>query len=161
MKDESQFKLQAFLDGEMGAAEAAEVKAWVTKDREAQALSNELNSTKMLLRGNECEHKLPESKEFFWSKIERDIDRLEREGARPTSKPFLFRLRKWLVPVSVVAMLVCLMLPLRPSLFSAASLASLNGIEIESSVPDSSVITFHSDTEGLSVVWVDTQLDTQ
>ena len=42
MKQEQEFKLQAYLDGELPEAEARQVADWVAKDAEAAALLSEL-----------------------------------------------------------------------------------------------------------------------
>ena len=73
MNLEFELKLQALLDGELPEREAAEVEARVKADPQAQALLDELRMTTTALRGNELERALPETREFFWSKIERTI----------------------------------------------------------------------------------------
>jgi anti-sigma factor RsiW len=79
MNQEVELKLQAHLDGELSAAEAREVSALIDKDAEARALYTELQQTSVALKFNELERSLPESREFFWSKIEREIQRLDAE----------------------------------------------------------------------------------
>lgn len=74
-------KYQAFVDGELSESEASQVARTIEGDPEAQALVAELRGTKALLTANEAEVKLPESREFFWSKIQREIERLEAEPA--------------------------------------------------------------------------------
>ena len=56
---------------------------WLARDREAAALLEELRNTRAALAGFEAEVRLPESREFFWSKIEREIQRLEAPAPRP------------------------------------------------------------------------------
>ena len=77
MDYKSQLKVQAWLDGELPEAEASEVTKWLARDREAAALQEELRNTRQALAGFEAGINLPESREFFWSKIEREIQRLE------------------------------------------------------------------------------------
>jgi len=91
-----QLKVQAWLDGELPEAEAREIAEWLATDREAAALAGELRNTRQALAGHEAEIRLPESREFFWSKIEREIQRRE-DLARPTrQESFLARLRRFL-----------------------------------------------------------------
>ena len=85
----AQLKLQAFLDGELPEAEASEVANWLARDREAAALLEELRNTRSALAGFEAEVRLPESREFFWSKIEREIQRLETPAPKPAPVPLL------------------------------------------------------------------------
>ena len=66
-------KLQAHLDGELTGRDAQQVTALLESDAEARALFNELQQTRTMLKGNEPEFRLPESREFFWSKIEREV----------------------------------------------------------------------------------------
>ena len=75
MKHELELKLQAHLDGELTGREATEIAALLEHDREAAALFGELRNIKTALTGNELEIKLPETREFYWSKIEREIAR--------------------------------------------------------------------------------------
>ena len=82
MTEEQQLKLQAFLDGELPDPEAHEVAAWLARDADATALLGELRNTQKALVDFEPELKVPESREFYWSKIEREIHRLE-----PTTAP--------------------------------------------------------------------------
>src|SRR5260370_38312502 len=85
MDNESQLKLQAFLDGELPKAEAAEVANWLARDQEAALLLAELRHTRQALAGFGSTIRLPESREFFWSKIEREIRRQEQPA--PLAKP--------------------------------------------------------------------------
>ena len=77
MNVELGIKLQAHLDGELTGRDAQQVAALLESDVEARALFNELQQTRTVLKGNEPEFRLPESREFFWSKIEREIGRIE------------------------------------------------------------------------------------
>src|SRR6266702_2258506 len=77
MDYDAQLKLQAYLDGELPEAEARAVATWLARDREAVALLAELRATRKALAGFEAGIRLPESGEFFWSKIQRAISALE------------------------------------------------------------------------------------
>src|SRR5207248_2803731 len=100
---DKQLKLQAGLDGELPEAEAREVADWLARDREAAALHTELRNTRQALAGHEVGVALPESREFFWSKIEREIARLERIEAAASPVSWANRLRRFLMPVAGVA----------------------------------------------------------
>lgn len=103
---ESQLKLQAFMDGELSVREAAEVRDWLAQDAEAHSLLAELRNTTAALSGNEPECRLPETREFFWSKIEREIERQSAEPMRPrpvAAGPVFAWLRRHLMPVASVA----------------------------------------------------------
>src|SRR5438128_52602 len=123
MDFDSQLKLQACLDGELPEAEAREVANWLARDREALALHTELRNTRQALVGSEVGVELPESREFFWSRIEREIQRLEPAPAAPVRIPLMGRLRRLLVPLAGVALLlVAGLLTLNPAAQTAAEM---------------------------------------
>src|SRR5262249_32066473 len=103
MDYEAQLKLQAHLDGELPDAEAREVSNLLARDREAVALYGELRNTRQALVGHEVGVSLPESREFFWSKIERELRRLERPETPVRPAPLLSAWRKWLIPAGAFA----------------------------------------------------------
>src|SRR4051812_1303740 len=107
MNEEQQLKLQAFLDGELSEAEARDVAALVARDADAAALMTELRNTRQVLANFEPDRKLPESREFFWSKIEREIERLE-PAPPAVERVSLFTLlrRRFLIPAGAFAALV-------------------------------------------------------
>lgn len=110
MTNQDQLKLQAFLDGELPARDAAEMRDLLTRDAEASALAAELRNTASVFEGNEVERALPESREFFWSKIEREIQRLDDQPARPILGESWFAwLRRHLLPVGGMAVILCLL----------------------------------------------------
>src|SRR5262245_443995 len=100
MDYEAQLKLQAYLDGELPEAEARQVANWLAQDREAVALHTEVRNTRQAMAGFEVGVALPESREFFWSKIEREI--LRQQPLEPVSRPapVLALLRRLVVPAS-------------------------------------------------------------
>ena len=108
MNAELMLKLQAWVDGELPASEGARIAELVRTDSEAAALAAELKMTRGFLAGNEPEVKLPESREFHWSKIQRAIERAEAEPVTRESLPWLAALRRVLVPVSGVALVAFL-----------------------------------------------------
>jgi len=142
---EAQLKVQAYLDGELPEAEAREVANLLARDREALALHTELRNTRKALVGSEIGVELPESREFFWSKIEREIQRLEPSEPASVPVPWFARLRRLLVPAAGVALLV------------VAGLFALNpqgqtATEMETS--DSGVFTYRNDAAGTTLVWL-------
>ncbi len=145
MDYEAQLKLQAYLDGELPEAEAREVANWLARDRDAVALHAELRHTREALVGFELGVTLPESREFFWSKIEREIRRLEppEQPVRPT--PFLTAWRRFLVPAAAVAVAAVAVLA---GVFGG-SRASLG----ETAVADPAAFTYHDYSTGTTLVW--------
>ncbi|MBI3414989.1 MAG: hypothetical protein HY043_06650 [Verrucomicrobia bacterium] len=153
---DKEFKLQALLDGELSPDEARQVTEWLAGDAAAKALFAELKATKAAIAGNEQEIRLSESREFYWSKIARQIEREDAVAVGdPRKTPFAWM--RWFAPLAGTATLVivlALALRLRPGLRSGG-LASADAFEPPHE--DSSIISFHSDSEGISVVWVATR----
>ena len=157
MNHETELKLQAYLDGEVAPKEATRLGGWLAADAEAQALCAELRNTKTTLAGNDLELKLTESREFYWSKIARGIQRSDgSETANPGSVTVSWWLR-WAAPISGLAVLVVLLTAVDKLSQPPQSNLALWGLghEIESSSEESSAnITFRSEKAGMTVVWV-------
>jgi anti-sigma factor RsiW len=152
MDDNIQLQVQAWLDGELPEAEARRVAARVAQDRETAALAEELRNTRQALAGFEAEIRLPESREFYWSKIAREIERLETAPAKPAPQEFSFALlRRWLVPASALALVVIagllLVRPPAPAVRSAEA-------ESETTVADAGVFTYRDYAAGATLVWL-------
>jgi anti-sigma factor RsiW len=79
---EQELKLQAWLDGEMPSGEAAAFERSLAGDADFQMLMGELRRTKAALAGGEEPRALPESREFFWSKVKRHIELEAAPAAR-------------------------------------------------------------------------------
>src|SRR5678816_2701142 len=106
MTQEQQFELQALLDGELSAGEMQRVEGALANDTTAAALLAELKMTKAFVAGNEPVAPVPESREFYWSKIERALEagaRAEAAAAAPAPGWF-WSLRRYLAPVSGLAL---------------------------------------------------------
>ncbi len=158
MDYKAQLKLQAWLDGELSGAEASEVAEQVTRDREAAALVEELRTTREALADFETSIQLPEARAFFWSKVERAIQRVEAPAGRSASEPYWLLLRRWLVPASAVAVAVVagLMLtqPGAPSYRTA-------GAEVETALADTEAFTYRDDSAGTTLVWLSYPADSE
>jgi anti-sigma factor RsiW len=147
----AQMKLQAFLDGELPEDEASELANLVAQDREAAALLEELRSTGTALAGFEGGIQLPESREFFWSKIRRDIQRLEAPAPKPAPVPLFARWRRLLVPVSALALaFVATILLVQPVGQFGRSVAA----DIETALPDAGAFTYRDYEAGTTLVWL-------
>ena len=150
----AQLKLQALLDGELPEAEASEVTKWLTRDPEAAALAGELRNTRDALVGFEADVRLPESREFFWSKIEREIQRAEAPAPQPAKPSYLTLFRRFLVPASAVAAVLIAGLVLnRPP--------APDGHESETALADSGAFTYHDYSAGTTLVWLSYPADTE
>jgi anti-sigma factor RsiW len=148
MDFDAQLKLQAYLDGELPEAEAREVAKLLAQDQEAVLLLGELRNTRQALKGSDAIVQLPEAREFYWSKIAREIERLERPQPVEQKRPFIFRLQRFLVPVTGLAVAVFLGI----TLLNSSTGTTLGETELASE--DMGAITFRSESEGMTTVWL-------
>jgi anti-sigma factor RsiW len=148
MKEELQLRLQAYLDGELPDGEGRAMAELIARDADARALVAELRNTRGALKGFESETKLPESREFYWSKIEREIGRSEKPqtAAQPASVSAL--LRRFLAPVGAVAALVIVGI-----LITRQNLAP-GSPESATAFADSDAFTYRDYSAGMTLVWV-------
>ena len=151
MTHEQQLKLQAFLDGELPENEARDMAALVARDGEAADLVAELRHTRRALAGFEPGLKVPESREFYWSKIERAIGRQEPAPETASTVSFLARLRRLLVPAGAAAALAIVAAVAFLELGAPAGLART---VTETTSADSGTFTYQDDAHGTTLVWL-------
>lgn len=147
MDYEVQLKLQAFLDGELPGAEVNALAGQIAQDREATALLAELRRTRDTMRGNELGVSLPESREFFWSKIQRDIERAETPSQEAAPAPWLLRVRRFLMPASALTAFLLAGLLAFPHRVSPPQ-------EGEMTIADSGAFTYRDFETGATLVWL-------
>jgi len=149
MSDEQQLKLQAFLDGELPEGDAREVAAWLARDADAAGLLGELKNTRNALKNFEPALKLPESREFYWSKIKREIERTAPVATPARSVSLFTLLRRILVPVGAVAAL---------AIAGFITVHSFSGgqhpIAVNSLLADAGAFTYRDQAQGMTVVWL-------
>ena len=152
MKPDLELKLQAYADGELSEREAREVAAAIGNDPEAQALLRELKTTTAVLRDNEPQLAVPESREFYWSKIERAIEQAQPEAARPLVS-FWLSFRRVLVPAAGLALVLFLAIAsFKVNNTANDPLAHL--AEVESLSEHMSSFSFRSHSQNMFVVWL-------
>ena len=158
MDFDAQLKLQAFLDGELPEGEANKVADWVARDREAAGLLEELRNTRGALAGFEAGIQLPESREFFWSKVQREIQRLETPAPKPASAPLFALWRRFLVPASALALvLVAGVVLIRP----VGPFGHAHTTGIETALADAGAFTYHDYSAGTTLVWLSYPADNE
>jgi hypothetical protein len=110
-----------------------------------------------MLVQNEPEVRVPDTRDFYWSQIQRRISAAERESRVSQAKPWWMR---FLAPIAGTVALCAMLLsvvnkdgrqptavnPALPALASAPH-------QLEQSA-DVSTITFRSESEGVTVVWI-------
>jgi anti-sigma factor RsiW len=148
---ETTLRIQAYLDNELGVAESKTVATLLDRDPEARALYTELKGIRTLLEAGEPELKVPETREFYWSKIERS---LQPQTVQPSqSAPSMAR-PWWRVFATLAGVTVLLVAALSLLKLSTAPIATSYLHEIETPLEDTSAISFHSQSAGMTVVWV-------
>lgn len=153
INQETQIKLQAYLDNELSASESREMAAWLDRDAQAAALHAELKEVTLLLKGNELEVKVPETREFYWSQIQRAIDQSATQR-QPQARRYPVWMRLF-APALGVAVLLLTALSLVRLNTAPSALSSLQ--EIDMPLEDTAAISFHSQSAGMTVVWVQSQ----
>jgi hypothetical protein len=148
MNQDLELKLQAWVDGELTDAEAKRIGNEIAGNAEAIALVASLHALKSAFEGNELSVTVPETREFYWSKIQRQIESEERTAARPVPARGKFAWQKWLAPVAGFGSLACILfMAIRPIAPAPFDEISATGEEMQS-------ITYHDQTSGMTVVWL-------
>ena len=161
MNLEQQLKLQAFLDGELPEREAREILAWTQRDSAAGALLAELKNTRAAMAKAEPQLSLPESREFFWSKIEREIQRREPQAASAPKVSVFTMLRRFLLPASAVATLVIagMIASFNFPKTAVQTVADDDTPSVETTLANSDVTTYRDASEGTTLVWFSSPAD--
>lgn len=153
MNEELKLKIQACLDGELSQSEAARVKQSLNGD--AGLLFNELKSVKDALAGNEPPQVLPESRDFFWSKIRREIERLEaKPELRPAASTWAWWKPSYVRSVARVAFVGCVAAMLLFLSLDQRGTAPYTLAEVETPSEEMGSITFRSEADGMTVVYL-------
>jgi len=140
----TELKLQALLDGELETREVRELEALLAKDTQQAALLQELKWTKAAVAGNDVALSLPETRDFYWSKIAREIETAEKNAAVPAERPWWIQ---YFYPATGLAAMVALM-------FVISGGRDTDGANTESVPEDVNAVSFRSDAQEISVVYV-------
>ena len=151
MNQELQLKVQAHLDHELGERESREIAAYIAREPEAGRLCAELGELSRLLKDNELTVKYPETREFYWSQIKRELNRNPQSSAQAARPAY----RWWARFVAPALGAAVLGLALLSILRTGSGPGGLNYLqEIDTPLDDTSAISFHSQSAGMTVVWV-------
>lgn len=148
MNQETQYKLQAYLDGELSEADRAGIETLLARDAGAQALLAELRHTTGALAGYEAEIKLPESREFYWSKIQREIQR-QPAPVRADGWSLSAWLRRILAPAGALAAVAIVVMLSLPRAGGGGDYFAASG--------DAVAFTYQNYKTGTTLVWLDFQ----
>ena len=151
MKQDLQLNLQAYLDGELSSGEAKAVADLVAQDADTRALLAELTNTRSDLAGFESEIKLPETREFYWSKIARDIQRQDMSPPKRSPASILTLLRRLAVPSGVMATLLMGVLVVKQQLGIDPRFTI---VENDTAQADAGTFTYRDFASGTTLVWL-------
>lgn len=150
MKEDLQLKLQAYLDGELPSGEAQVVTNLLARDAAARDLLLELTNTRAALVSHESDIKVPDSREFYWSKIRRQIEREEQAVPAIKSVSIMERFRRLLVPAGTVAALMLGVMVIQQQL----GLGGYAALEADGVHEDSEAFTYRDYESGTTLVWL-------
>jgi anti-sigma factor RsiW len=153
MKQQQHLKLQAWVDGELSESEARRLAVSVAEDPAAEALVSELRGLKTAMRGAEMACAVPDSREFFWSKIQRQIEREARQAPVPEPAPWLRLWQRIALPLAGLAAAACVVLVVVKPSHPAIALAS-PGDEVTATSDTMDTMTYHDQSTGLTIVWL-------
>jgi anti-sigma factor RsiW len=161
MSEEQQLKLQAYLDGELPEREAREILKWTQRDGEAAALLAELKNTRQAMAGAAPQMQVPESREFYWSKIAREVQYPKPQRTSATDGAIFAALRRFLLPASAVATLVIagLFAHFNTPNLGLESVADADTPTVETAMADSDATTYRDASEGTTLVWFSSTAD--
>jgi anti-sigma factor RsiW len=155
MNSDAKLKFIAFLDGQLPGNEASAMERLLANDPEARAMADQWRALKRLLAAGESAAPLPAAREQYWGEIARRLDGLEAEERRRAPARQGRRLPWWVRLFAPVTAGAAVVLALVFGLASRPNV-SLTYAEVESPLDDAGAIIFHSETEQMTVVWVDT-----
>jgi anti-sigma factor RsiW len=139
MKLEQALELQASVDGELEAGRKPGVERLMLNDATAAALAAELSAVRTAVRTHESAVTVPESREFYWSQIQRRIAAEEAVEARKRGSRTILGWIRWLAPAFGVAAVVAVL-----TMRTGSSIA----------LADASVMTFRSDADAITIHWL-------
>ncbi|MGO8696963.1 MAG: anti-sigma factor family protein [Limisphaerales bacterium] len=147
MKHDLELSLQAWLDGELLEKEARQAGEWIARDAEAGALLAELRAIKETLPSNETPRTVPDTREFYWSQIERRLQQ-PTAAAKPARSSWLARWQALLLPLTGVAAVACALI------VTTHYTRTPTFDEICATSDAMEAVTYHDQSGQMTVVWL-------
>jgi len=141
MKLEQALEIQALVDGQLEAVRKPEVQRLIQEDVAAAALALELSALHTVVRTHESALTVPESREFYWSQIQRRIVAGDAVATRKRDSGTILGWIRWLAPALGVAAMVVVI--------SRALIGPVGG-----PVASADVLTFRSDIDRVTIHWI-------
>ncbi len=150
MNRDDALNLQAYQDGELPAGEQRALADRLAADPAARALLKEIELARAALStAGEPPRAVPETREFYWSKIEREIGRAEAATGRSRAPAGLAWWRQWLMPAAGVAVLVAIL-----GLVTRVSPGSRDRYLADAKLAAPDAFTYRNIQEGVTLVWL-------
>jgi hypothetical protein len=159
MNREQAFRLQSYADGELSRREADGVRDWISQSPDAQRMLREIQWARAVVSENEPLASVPESREFYWGKIERAIE-LEAAGRQRAPRAgrwleMLGGIRRLLAPSAGLALAMILVVGVVKFYEVPVSvLAPRHVAQIEIPSEDMGYFSFLSLADNVFVVWL-------
>jgi len=167
MNEKLVIQIQAYLDGELSVEARLQLLARLEKDPEARELCDSLKAEQSLLKGvGESGHELPVAHSYFWKAISDEIQPHPTSSNQAMHKQTTVAFQRWsawLVPGGVIACIALVMfqkgvfddvLDGIESTGKKAARIAPSFHEIDSQQQNAGFISFRSESEGVSVVWI-------
>lgn len=143
MSDDQLLEIMAYADGELAANRTVDVEQLLNSNPSATALHRELAGIRTLVRSHEPAGQIADTREFYWSQIQRRIAAEEQVANRKSpALPLPLNWLRWLVPALGVAA-VALIAVVQPRPVAAV----IAGTE-------ASAMTFTSEADGVTIRWI-------
>ena len=118
----------------------------------------ELRSTRQAVKGSERLMALPESREFFWSKVKREIERQEPAPVLEEKTSWMTAWRRLLIPASAIAVLaIAALISIGPIDFNRPGSVP----EIETSYGDTGAFSYRDEAAQATLVWLSYPADNE
>ena len=141
MNLETLLEIQAYADGELSSGRVAEIERLLVVDPRSKAQYLELVGVRDAIQEHEAQIVVPETREFFWSQIQRRIAQAEKAAAIPVRERYQrWNVLRWFAPVLALAAVLVVVSVRQPGVSTP--------IEV-------TTVTFHSDVDGVTFHWLD------
>lgn len=167
MKDALAIQIQAYLDGELSAEDTLQLLAQLEIDSEARQFCEALKVEKTFLNHvGEKAYEMPVAHSYFWKGVANGIQSggsLSRVESSRAPARNLRQWLSWLVPVGITACIALVALhngylgSVIDGIKSTSKKAARRAPsfhEIDSQQQNAGFISFRSESEGVSVVWI-------
>ncbi len=147
MKLETMLEIQSSVDGQLSSQRQEAVARLLSSDMEARQLHQQLTAVREVLQRHEPVIRIPETREFYWSQLERRLQ-APKPAPAATGSPSALMWR-WLAPMMGLSAVIAV-IALQPFTNSGA-----RSFQLGSGSPQASTVTtFSSEADGVTIHWI-------